>query len=260
MIARKRKTAATITLVFGLFVAGVCAAREDSPTHLKIAEQLVKNLTGVTDNHYGGGNRHIDWAPSSASARVVCSSFATLLIERAYDLTDDDIAKMGTGHNPKAQDYFEAVGKDKAFGLISKFRHIRPGDFLFIKYTDGHISRNGVEDTGHVMLVASKPEKTSKRGEAPANSEVYVIEVIDSSASGHGAKDTRHIGPNKYTGGVGEGSVRIAVDPTTDEIVAYSWSDQSKSEYYSAPARIMVAARLNLRYFKPNQDPRGGTK
>lgn len=260
MNTRNRRTTVASSLLFTLWVASAFAVGEDSPSHLTLAEQLVRSLHGVADNHYGGGKRHIDWDPASPSARVVCSSFATLLIEKAYDLNDDDIAKMGSGANPMAKDYFEAVGKDKAFERISKFRHVRPGDFLFVKYTDGHVSRNGVEDTGHVMLVASNPEKADKRGDAPPKSEVYTLQIIDSSASGHGPKDTRHLGPNKYTGGVGEGTVRIAIDPTSDQIVAYSWSDQSKSEYFSAPGRIMIAARLNIHYFKASQGSRQSPK
>jgi hypothetical protein len=172
---------------------------------------------------------------------------------KAYDLHDDDIAKMGAGKNPKAEGYFAAVGKDKAFERISKVRHLRPGDFLFVNYTDGHVSKNGVEDSGHVMLVASEPSKTDKRGEAPSGTDVYTLDVIDSSFSGHGVQDTRHVGKGKFTGGVGRGTVRIAVDPATDEIAAYSWSDEKKSEYFSAPGRVMVGARLNLPFFKGGQ-------
>ena len=228
---------------------------EVTPHHLALAEQLVTQLHGVADNHYGGGPRHIDWDASPPTARVVCSSFATLLLEKAYSLTDSDIEKMGAGKNPKAEGYFDAVGKDKAFEKISHFKNLRLGDFLFIKYTDGHVSRNGVEDSGHVMLVASLPERTSKRGDAPVDSEVYTAQVIDSSASGHGPKDTRHIGPNQYTGGVGKGTIRLAVSPSSGRIVAYSWSDQSKSEYFSEPGRVMVAARLNLRFFQSESAP-----
>jgi len=230
--------------------ASVTAKCQETPPHLALAEQLVSSLKGVADNHYGGGARHIDWDATPPTARVVCSSFATLLLQKAYDLSDREIEKMGHGRNPMAQDYFDATGPGKAFEMDSRFRDIRPGDFLFIKYTNGHISRNGVEDTGHVMLVASVPERAAKRGDAPKNSIVYTLQVIDSSASGHGPKDTRHTGPNQYTGGVGEGTVRIAVDPSTDAIVAYSWSDQTKSEYFSPPGRVMVAARLNLPYFR----------
>ena len=229
------------------------AIQEESPRHLVLAEKLVGNLKGVADNYYGGGARHIDWDPASASARVVCSSFVTLLLERAYHLKDNDIAKMGVGSNPKAEGYFDSVGPDKAFEAVAQCRQIRPGDFLFVKYTDGHVSRNGVEDTGHVMVVASKPEEATKRGDAPAGSKIFTLQVIDSSASGHGPRDSRHIGPNQFTGGVGKGTVRIAVDPTTDAIIAYSWSDQTKSEYFSAPARVLVAARINLNFFKADK-------
>lgn len=250
MTSQIRRKAIAISLLACFAGTNVFARGQDVPPHLALAEQLVNSLKGVSDNHYGGGKRHIDWGPASPSARVVCSSFATLLLEKAYDLSDDEIEKMGHGKNPMAQDYFDATGPGKAFESDTKFRDIRPGDFLFVKYTDGHVSRNGVEDTGHVMLVASAPEKAAKRGDAPGNSVVYTLQVIDSSASGHGPKDTRHTGPNQYTGGVGEGTVRVAVDPTTDAIIAYSWSDQTKSEYFSPPGRVMVAARLNLRYFK----------
>lgn len=250
MTSQIRRNAIAISLLASLTAASAIASCQEAPPHLTLAEQLVSNLRGVADNHYGGGARHIDWDPGSPSARVVCSSFATLLLQKAYDLSDKEIERMGHGKNPMAQDYFDAAGPGKAFEVDTAFRDIRPGDFLFVKYTDGHVSRNGVEDTGHVMLVASMPERATKRGDAPANSVVYTLQVIDSSASGHGTKDTRHTGPNQYTGGVGQGTVRIAVDPSTDAIVAYSWSDQAKSEYFSAPGRVMVAARLNLSYFK----------
>jgi len=239
--------------VIGLVWVAICQganAYADVPKHLTVAEDLVTRLKGIDDNHYGGGNRHIDWDATPPTARSVCSSFISLLLIKAYGLTDADIAKMGSGSNPKAEDYFGAVGKGKAFERISKVRHLRAGDFLFVKYTDGHVSRNGVEDTGHVMLVASTPERTDKIGEAPVGTDVFTIEVIDSSASGHGTHDTRHIGKNKFTGGVGKGTLRIAVNPTTDEIAAYSWSDLVKSEYFSAPNRVLIGARLNLNFFQ----------
>jgi hypothetical protein len=216
------------------------------PPHLAEAEALVSRLQGATENHYGGGKRHIDWDAQPCAARTVCSSFVTLLLMHSYALSEADFEKWFTHADPVAADYHEAVARHDGFQQIRHARDIRPGDVLAVKYTDGHRSRNGVEDTGHVMIVAGELEPVAGATEAAPGARLYQLWVIDSSASGHGAHDTRHRGKGEFTGGIGKGILRLAVDRTSDEVVAYAWSDAHNSEFFTSPSRDLVVGRLAL--------------
>lgn len=223
---------------------------ESPPKHLVVAEQLVKQLDGVADNHYGGGKRHIDWEVHPISARTVCSSFVTLLLMHSYGFSEDDIKKWFDHTNPVAADYHDAVVAHNGFLQITNAHDILPGDVLAVKYTDGRISRNGVEDSGHVMVVEHAPEATTGETEVAPGAQLFKVWVIDSSASGHGTQDTRYASLGEFTGGIGKGLMRIAVDAKTDTIMAYSWSDAQNSEFFKGPARDLVVGRLNLAKLK----------
>jgi hypothetical protein len=215
-----------------------------------LAEELVRDLKDASENAYGGGKRHIEWDARPCAARTVCSSFITLLFMRAYDLSADDYKKWFDRTNPMAEDYHDAVAAENGFVHVTKVRNIRPGDLFAVKYNDGHISRNGVEDTGHVMVVASQPEAVAGATDVAPGAKLYKVWVIDSSASGHGTQDTRHLGKGEFTGGIGKGICRIAVDPGSDQIVAYSWSDERKSEFFASAGRDLVVGRLELSKLK----------
>lgn len=235
-------------LAFGALLAGTCVVpalwRTDTPVHLVQARELVQNLQGASLNTYGGGHRAIDWDARPCSARTVCSSFATLLLEHSYAWPQGFVKKWLGHSDPLAADYYDAITGHNGFKQIVHVSRLQHGDLLAIRYTDHHVSRNGVEDTGHVMVVdevlaAGKPKPPLQ----PGTKQVFVA-VIDSSASGHGPSDTRHVGKGKFTGGIGRGVMRIYADGE-DHIAGYAWSDEKRSEFYAAPDRILVAGRLD---------------
>ena len=232
--------------------SGLAQPGAPTPRHLLLAEELVRNLKDASENSYGGGTRHIEWNERPCAARTVCSSFVTLLFMRAYDLSVDDYKRWFNRSNPMAEDYHDAVEAENGFIHVTKTRNIRPGDILAVKYNDGHVSRNGIEDTGHVMVVASQPEAIAGATDVAPGAKLYTVWVIDSSASGHGPRDSRHLGKGKFTGGIGKGMLRIAVDPASDKIVAYSWSDGRKSEFFAGVGRDLVVGRLELSKLKKN--------
>lgn len=213
------------------------------PAHLRQAAQLVESLRGVKDNHYGGGKRHIDWDSEHCSARTVCSSFTTLLLQHSYGWSDADIKSWLDETNPEANTYHDAIASKNRFLRVVHVSAIRPGDFLAVKYTDHHVSSNGVEDTGHVMLVAENPQAMAAQKPIVAGTQQYVVTVIDSSATGHGPKDTRHKSDGSFTGGIGRGEMRLYSNED-GKLVGYTWSVTPKSAYFTSPNREMVAGRL----------------
>ena len=236
-----------LLLTAALFATGVAAPSivvNEAPAHLNQARQLVDNLKGTSLNEYGGGKRHIDWDMHPCEARTVCSSFTTLLLEHSYNWPAGFMKKWVGDGNPMAADYYDAIVAHNGFLQVVHVGKIEPGDILAVRYTDHHVSRNGVEDTGHVMVVDQVVEGREDKEPLKAGLKQYFISVIDSSASGHGTSDTRRIGKGQYTGGIGKGIMRIYAD-SDDHIAGYTWSDQKNSEFFSAPSRILVIGRLD---------------
>lgn len=217
----------------------------EEPPHLTQAKQLVENLRGATENKYGGGKAHIEWEADHCSARTVCSSFTTLLIEHTYGWTGKDIRVWLDSTHPEADAYHDAIIARHRFKRIVHVTALRPGDILAVKYADHHVSKNGVEDTGHVMIVAAAPQSMNDRKPVVAGTRQYLVTVIDSSASGHGPNDTRHQPNGRFTGGIGRGEMRLYAD-TSGRIAGYTWSSTTNSAYYTTPDRDMVAGRLEI--------------
>lgn len=73
----------------------------------------------------------------------------------------------------------------------------------------------------------------------------YSIEIIDTTTSYHGTADTRYKsevgGANDQ--GVGQGTMRLHVNPTTSAVVGQSWSTSSGSAYYGNAKRDVVIGR-----------------
>jgi hypothetical protein len=215
------------------------------PRHLEAARALVNDLQGVDKNVYGGGRRRIDWEPGHCSARTVCSSFITLLFQHTYQWDDEAVRSWLHSADPEADAYYDAVADHHGFRRIRRVDDLRPGDLLAIKYTDHHVSSNGVVNTGHVMLVDAAPRLLSGKEPFVTGTRQYAVTIIDSSASGHGPADTRHRPDGGFTGGIGRGIMRLYTDED-GVMIGYTWSESRKSQYYTGPARELAAGRLLL--------------
>ena len=214
------------------------------PRHLQQAQHLVVDLRGAEENVYGGGKRHINWEPGHYAARTVCSSFMTLLLQHAYGWHNEDFKLWLASTNPEADAYHDAIVEGHGFQRVVQITALHPGDILAVKYTDHHVSSNGVEDTGHVMLVNEAPQLIAGAKPVIPGTHQYTVAVIDSSASGHGPTDTRYQPGRGLIGGIGQGVIRLYADDAGN-IAGYTWSDTLKSPYYSGPARDIVAGRLS---------------
>lgn len=232
--------------LFGLLaIASGAQSPENTttPRHLEQARQLVENLRGASENVYGGGKRHIEWETDHAAARTVCSSFTTLLLEHTYGWTNEDFKDWMRSTNPEAEAYHDAIEHRHGFERILHIDKLRAGDILAVKYTDHHVSKNSVEDTGHVMLVAETPRPAREKKPVISGTRQYTVAIIDSSASGHGSTDTRAKPDGGFTGGIGQGTLRLYVNES-GRIIGYAWSTSAKSEYFTSPARDIMAGRL----------------
>ncbi len=234
----------SITVAFITLASGTFAQDSGVPAHLVQARQLVANLVGAAENVYGGGKRHIDWDSQPAAARTVCASFVTLLLQHTYGLKSADFQSWMNTTNPEASDYHDAIVSRNGFKRVLHITALHPGDFIAIKYTDHHLSSNGVEDTGHIVLVDQDPEKIVNKRPIVRGTEQYTVTVIDSSASGHGPTDSRASADGKLTGGIGRGVLRVYANEGDGKIVGYTWSDERVSPYYCGPNRDIVAGRL----------------
>jgi hypothetical protein len=233
-----------ILLVLSTSVFGQLQDDSAVPLHLSQARQLVTSLNGASENVYGDGKRHIDWTSTPAAARTVCASFVTLLLQHTYGMNASDFKSWMNTTNPEAADYHDAIVARNGFKRVLHITALRPGDIIAIKYTDHHLSSNGVEDTGHIMIVDDAPVQIDNKRPIVTGTQQYTVSVIDSSASGHGPMDSRASSDGKLMGGIGRGILRLYAN-TDDRIVGYTWSDLSKSPYFCGPNRDIVAGRLD---------------
>ena len=206
--------------------------------YLQTARQLVRDLhENALVNEYGSQPTYLRWSHPTREARTVCATFVTHLLEYTYGWKKEDISRWLGANGADASEWWEAIVRENGFRRFKNIEDIHPGDLLAIKYNDGS------KDTGHVMLVDRVPQRVPPTAPIERGTEQYSVEVIDSSASGHGLTDTRHKADGGFTGGIGEGAIRLYAG-RDGRIVGYAWSETPKSKFYQSPARDLVAGRL----------------
>lgn len=210
-------------------------------TPLEQAQVLVNELQ-PENTSYQHKDGYIKWKGENGAeiyeSRVDCSGLINILLERSYGLTSSDFEKWMGKRRPYAEDYFDAIVEQSNFRLISKVGNVQPGDIIAIRYPPGTN-----ENTGHIMIVAGTP--TLRKATKPEidDTEQWEVSVIDSSESGHGKTDTRHKPDGTFGQGVGQGILRLYT--THDgQIVGYTWSTLSVSDYYDKSTRQLVVGRL----------------
>lgn len=233
-------------------LARVGFAQATEPTsHLEWANLLVETLDPA-NNVYGSSPVYVYWAGYEGHAlsenRSKCSSFATELLERAYDV--DFVAWMGCS-SPIADRYYETIAAQNGFVVISSLTSIQPGDFLAIKNGDAGCynvtcgSFQGCSSSGHVALAAAIPTRRSNTSPLVAGTTQYALTIVDSSASYHGTTDTRYHAEvdGSDDNGVGRGVMRLYAD-SNGNIAGHTWSTFSNSVYYAQVTRPLIVGRL----------------
>jgi hypothetical protein len=232
-------------IIVSLAIAQSATAQSDArapsavtePQHLAMARWMVANLDlNNTDYELGGGT--VTFTPPCVS-RTDCSGFADALLTHSYGYDADQFRKWFGSGRPSARRYHDAIERQKGFARIEHMQDVLPGDFLAIKYL------NRKDNTGHVMLVANRPQRSSPTSPLEPGTAQWKVSVIDSSESGHGPTDTRHKkGANgKDHTGLGEGVFRIYSDPG-GKIAGFTWSTLASSKYVEPNDEDLVVGRL----------------
>jgi hypothetical protein len=224
----------------GTFAPVAPAAVAPGPKQLvRAAEELVAELTPER-NVYGSHPTEVLWADPAAGIaarnRSVCSSFLSHLLERVYGLTPERLAALTGKRNPHARDYYQAIVAQRGFARLSTVGEIRRGDVIALSYPPGSGS------TGHVMVVAARPELREATAPLLEGTLQYAVTVIDSSHSVHGLTDTRGT-PARHGTGAGRGVFRLYAD-STGAIVASSWSVLRGSRLDDVRVRKLAAGRI----------------
>lgn len=213
----------------------------NGPDHVLWAEDLVGHLL-PENNEYASNPSYIHWlgvnGATSYENRTQCSTFLTQLLKQAYGW-DNAVFKAWFGStSPSAALYHDAIQAENGFTANYLVQNIAIGDVIAIKYP------GGLSSTGHVMLVRNLPEEITPTAPIVPGTRQYIVDVYDSSQSGHGADDTRKMPDGSWDSGVGAGFFRIYADETRHEIVGYSWSTYSNSTFYNQSERHLAVGTL----------------
>ena len=229
--------AAFIYVLWGIAMA----QKPGRQTPLELAQLLVRELQSENTS-YQHKDGYIKWKGENGAdayeSRVDCSGLINILLERSYGLTTNDFEKWLGKRRPYAEDYFDAIVEQSNFRLITKIGTVQPGDIIAIRYPPGTN-----ENTGHIMIVSGTPSSRKATKPEVDGTEQWELSVIDSSESGHGKTDTRHKADGTFGQGVGQGVLRLYTS-SNGEIVGYTWSTLSVSDYYDKSTRQLVIGRL----------------
>jgi hypothetical protein len=237
---------AALAALLGLSLLAPAAAADDKPekSPLEWAEEL---LDGVRpkDTSYRHEDPVVRWqgvdGAKKCECHTDCSGLLNALLAQAYGYTEDSF-KDWLGHKrPTAKVYHDAVKDGNRFKRIERIRDVQPGDVLAIKYRPDDPENKG-GDTGHVMLVAAKPEALKASKPHVEGTEQWEVAVIDECTSYHGKGDTRYREDGKG-GGLGRGAFRIYADKD-GKIVGHAWSTLAASEYHDQEDRHLTVGRF----------------
>lgn len=205
----------------------------EAPPHLFWADRLVRELV-PRHNSYGGRPTVVEWRGVDGAQitrnRSVCSSFITMLFRRAYGYNTVEIRRWLGRENPQAIDYFQAIASAHRFHRVADVSMIQAGDLLATRHL-----QPGAATTGHLMLARRRPQSV---GACEGPICLYRLEVIDSSRSGHGRRDTRGTGS-----GAGIGSIQLQATPR-GVLVAYRWSEEASSRWRSGLREPVLIGRF----------------
>ncbi|MGA5098517.1 hypothetical protein ACPCAC_14325 [Streptomyces lavendulocolor] len=235
-----------------------------------------------TAGQFPNENSALSWGapghPEQFSAFAQCSSFLTMVLQRAYG--------TGTAYGWATREYFAQhfrTEPGKFYPTAEKFRegfanaaavphftavtkpvNLRPGDLVAFDYDPETTTE---PYTGHIVMIrerkgalASPADRQVGEGVVP-----YVFEIIDCTSDPHGNPaasagaeatyrgfpDTRIEEPAEGASGwtehngVGYGHIVFYADPTTKLFAGYRWSVNSSTARRAAD-RPIAAARVHL--------------
>lgn len=168
------------------------------------------------------------------------------LLIQAYGVTADDFKNWLGDRRPFAKDYYQAITTSHGFIPITNIASVQPGDIVSIRYPNSAPGDN----TGHILLAIGVPQRRTATKPIVNATQQWDVPIIDSSESGHGKDDTRHLPDGTFHDGVGRGTMRLYAD-NSGLLVGYAWSDLTDSLYYDRTERPLAIGRLDPRFGLP---------
>ena len=211
----------TLVLVASVWLALAAVPAAATPAHLLWAEEVAQNVDPA-NNVYGTSPTYLTWpgvnGATAYTNRTECSSFATRVFKQAYGWSDTDFKTWFGSSSPTAAKYHDAIVAGNQFVAVPLVSDLQSGDIIAVKYLDGTTT-----STGHVMMATGPVSPRTATAPYVSGTTQYVVEVIDSSQTGHGPTDTRLRPDGTWQTGVGIGILRLYAD-ATGTIVGYTWS------------------------------------
>lgn len=172
-----------------------------------------------------------------------CSGFLNALLRQAHGLTADDFDAWLQTRRPLARHYFDAIRARNKFSPLPRIAELQADDIIAIRYPNGVPGDN----TGHVLLVVEPPKPHAASRPKISDTTQWLVHVADSSRSGHGTRDTRHLPNGKFRAGAGAGFLRLYAD-ADDNVIGFAWSSAAGSAFYDATTRPLVVGRLRAEF------------
>lgn len=186
-----------------------------------------------------------DGAPTGHGA-----PFFTAAVKAAFEYNSIQIATLWNSASPSSPLYYDHILNEQYFTHITAFEdadadgladNIEPGDILSIDATTTY--------NGHTMVILDAPHVLQATlNPVIANTTQWVVEVADSTTTGHGCSsvypDSRGCGAG-FVAGLGTGFMRLYTDNATGDLLGYTWSvTNSATAYYAPSVRPYAIGRL----------------
>jgi hypothetical protein len=169
-----------------------------------------------------------------------CSGFINALIKQTYGC-DEKYFKSWMGKTrPLAYHYYDAIAAENQFTIIRNINDIQPGDLTAIKYND---RPEHDDNTGHLLLVAKRPQHRNATALVEPGMDQYEITVIDASKSPHGKSDSRHTPDGTAYAGLGKGLFRLYAGEK-GVITGYSWSVERPKIDFDPFSNPVIVGRI----------------
>ena len=198
----------------------VTAGADSASPRAALLAEAHRELAAMVESHYA---HHTHVVEAAGAYDFDCSGFVGYALARAAPNALQPLV-AATRARPLAE-HFEAffAAPQAPWTRVDRAADLVPGDVIAWLEPPAKHSRN----TGHVMIVARAPV-----AEQPGE---LVVDVIDSSHSGHGTADARI---RDHRNGLGTGALILLVDPSSGRASGYRWSRSRHSIAYTTDVAL----------------------
>lgn len=210
---------------------------ERAPTHVQFLRDLVQSVPpGATSYRHTRPEVRLD-SNGKSVCHADCSSLLNEVFQQTLSLDEPAIRAWLGRDRPRAREYFETISSEHGFRRITLVTEIKIGDVIAIRY------ESGAANTGHVMVVNAPPRVSERSLPIVSGARAWEVDVIDSSASGHGPGDSRTTADGGFRRGLGRGTIRLFCGES-GEVLGHTFTMSSAAPFRPVAQRPIVVGRL----------------